>query len=156
MSAADQRTDRIKDRIAASQARLDRESEDLPALPRRQPLPDAYPPEDYRSLAAEYPWLAMAAGLGIGLLVGALLPKGAGGKVGRRVMGAATVAAELGLAFSKQASDKAQDAGREGLEQIEERTAPLRQRAARAGGEARDRGVQLAGEAIKLAARLRK
>ena len=156
MSAADQRSNRIKDRIAASQARLDRESEDFPALPRRKPLPDAYPPEDYRSLAAEYPWLAMAAGLGIGMLAGALLPKGAGGKAGRRVMGVATVAAELGLAFSKQARDRAQEAGREGLEQIEERTAPLLSRAARAGGEARSRGVRLAGEAIKLAARLRK
>lgn len=156
MSAADQRSNRIKDRIAASQARLDRESEDFPALPRRQPLPDAYPPEDYRSLAAEYPWLAMAAGLGIGMLAGALLPKGAGGKAGRRVMGVATVVAELGLAFSKQARDRAQEAGREGLEQIEERTASLRGRATRAGGEARNQGARLAGEAIKLVSRLRK
>ena len=92
MSAADQRSSRIKDRIAASQARLERESEDLPALPQRQRLPDAYPPEDYRSLAAEYPWLAMAAGLGLGLLAGALLPKKAGGKMGRRILGAATAA----------------------------------------------------------------
>lgn len=156
MSAADQRSDRIKERIAASQARLARESSDLPALPRRQPLPDAYPPEDYRSLAGEYPWLAMATGMGIGLLAGALLPKGAGGKVGRRVMGAATVAAELGLALSRQARDRAQEAARDGLEQIEERTAPLRQRAARAGGDARSKGFRLAGEAIKFAARLRK
>ncbi|MGB7655824.1 MAG: hypothetical protein WBL74_10125 [Novosphingobium sp.] len=155
MSAADQRSNRIKERIAASQARLDRDSDDLRALPRRQPLPDAYPPEDYRSLAAEYPWLAMAAGLGIGMLAGALMPKGAGGKMGRRAMGAATVAAELGLAFSKQARDRAQETGREGLEQIGERTAPLRSRAARAGVDARSKGVRLAGEAIKLAARLR-
>lgn len=156
MSAADQRSNRIKERIAASQARLDRESHELPTIPRRQPLPDAYPPEDYRSLAAEYPWLAMAAGMGIGMLAGALLPKGAGSKVGRRVIGAASVAAELGLAFSKQARDRAQEVGREGLEQIDERTAPLRQRAARAGGDARTKSVRLASQAIRLAARLRK
>ena len=156
MSAADQRSSRIKDRIAASQARLDRESEDMPALPQRQRLPDAYPPEDYRGLAAEYPWLAMAAGLGLGLLAGALLPKKAGGKMGRRMLGAATAAAELGLAFSKQARDRASEAGRDGLEQIEQHTAPLRKSAARAGGQARNQGVRLAGEAMKLAARLRK
>ena len=156
MSEADDRRDRIKQRIAASQARLDRESADLPALPRRDPLPDRYPPEDYRSLAAEYPVLTVAAGLGLGLLIGALVPKGIGGKFGRRAFTVATAAAELGLLLSKQAREKVDDAGREGLAQLDERTAPLRQRAARAGGAARSQGARLAGEAIKLAARLRK
>ena len=155
MSEADDRRDRIKQRIAASQARLDRESADLHALPRRDPLPDRYPPEDYRSLAAEYPVLTVAAGLGLGLLIGALVPKGIGGKFGRRAFTVATAAAELGLLRSKQAREKVDDAGREGLAQLDERTAPLRQRAARAGGAARSQGARLAGE-IKLAARLRK
>ena len=156
MSDTDDRRDRIKQRIAASQARLDRESTDLPALPRRDPLPDRYPPEDYRSLAAEYPVLTVAAGLGLGLLIGALVPKGIGGKLGKRAFAVATAAAELGLVLSKQTRERADDAGREGLAQLEEHTAPLRQRAARAGGAARSQGVRLAGEAIKLAARLRK
>lgn len=156
MSEAEDRRSRIKDRIAASQERLNRESDSLPALPKREPLPDRYPPEDYRSLAAEYPVLTVAAGIGLGLLAGALLPKGAGSKLGRRAIGVASVAAELGLVLSKQARDKAEEAGRESLSQLGERTAPLRKRAARAGGSARSQGVRLAGEAIKLAARLRK
>lgn len=156
MSEAEQRSERIRQRIAASQGRLARESEDLPAIPKRESLPDAYPPESYRSLAAEYPLLTVAAGVGMGLLLGALVPKGVGGKAGRRAMILATAAAELGLALSKQAADKASDAGRDGLAKLDQGTAPLRQRAARAGGSARSNGVRLAGEAIKLAARLRK
>lgn len=156
MSETEQRSERIRQRIAASQGRLERDSESLPAIPRREPLPDAYPPEDFRTLAKEHPMLTVAAGLGLGLLVGALIPKGAGGKAGRRLIGVATVAAELGLAFSKQAADRAGDAGREGLARLDESTAPLRKRAGRAGSAARSKGIELAGEAIKLAAKLRK
>lgn len=156
MSEAEHRSERIRERIAKSQGRLARESEELPAVPRREPLPDAYPPEDFRTLAKEHPLLTLGAGLGLGLLAGALLPKGAGGKAGRRAMGIAVAAAELGLAISKQAADKAGDASREGLARLDQNTAPLRQRAARAGSSARSQGVRLAGEAIRLAARLRK
>lgn len=156
MSETETRRQRIQDRIAASQERLNRESDDLPALPRKEPLPDRYPPEDYRTLAGEYPMLTIAAGVGLGLLVGALVPKGVGGKAGRRVMGAATIAAELGLALSKSAGERAADAGRDGLAELGERTAPLRRGASRAGSQARSQGLRIAGEAIKLAARLRK
>ena len=68
MSDADTKRDRIKAKVAASQERLTRDSEFLPAVPQRKNLPDAYPPEDYRSLAAEYPLLTVAAGLGLGML----------------------------------------------------------------------------------------
>jgi ElaB/YqjD/DUF883 family membrane-anchored ribosome-binding protein len=149
MSDADARRARIKDRIADSQERMRRGSVNPPAVPKRETLPDAYPPEDYRSLAREYPWLTVAAGAGLGLLAGALLPKRLGGKLGKRALGAATVAAELGLALSRQASDAAG-----------EKTAPLRQRAGRAAGSARSgarsAGASLAREAIRLVARVRK
>lgn len=156
MNDADARRARIKDRIAASQERMRRDSVKLPPVPRRDPLPDAYPPEDYRSLAREYPWLTVAAGAGLGLLAGALLPRRAGSKLGKRALGVATVAAEIGLALSRQAGTKAS----EGLSRIEESSAPLRQRAGRAAGSARSgarsAGATLAREAIRLAARVRK
>lgn len=156
MDDADARRARIKDRIAASQDRMRRSSVNLPAVPKRETLPDAYPPEDYRSLAREYPWLTMAAGAGLGLLAGALMPKRAGAKLGKRALGVATLAAELSLALSRQAGSKAA----EGLSQLDESTAPLRQRAGRAAGSARSgarsAGVTLAREAIRLAARVRK
>lgn len=149
MTEADARRDKINQRIAASQERMRRASVNLPAVPVRETLPDAYPPEDYRSLAAEYPWLTMAAGAGLGLLAGALLPKRAGGKLGKRAVGMATVAAELGLALSRRAGDAA-----------DEKTAPLRAGAGRAAGSARtgarSAGATIAREAIRLAARVRK
>lgn len=156
MSDAESRRAKINERIAASQERMRRGSVNVPAVPKREALPDAYPPEDYRSLAREYPWLTVAAGAGLGLLAGALLPKKAGSKLGKRALGVATVAAELGLALSRQAGSKAAD----GLSRIEESSAPLRQRAGRAAGTARSgarsAGVTIAREAIRLAARVRK
>ena len=156
MSKTDPRRDRIAKRIAASQERLQRDGDKVPAKARRDPLPDAWPPENYRSLAKEYPWLAMAAGLGVGVLVAALLPRNAVSKAGRRAMAAATVAAELGLAFSKQARDVAEEAAQDGLTMIDDTTAPLRQRAVSATKSTRSRGRRLAGEAMKIAGRLRK
>lgn len=79
-------------------------------------LPDASPPEDYRSLAAEYPWLAMAAGAGLGLLAGALLPKRAGRRLGQRALGLAFAAGEVGLALSAKARSGTGAAGKSGLD----------------------------------------
>ena len=151
MSKTEPRQDRIAKRITASQERLQRNSKTTPPKKRRDPLPDAWPPENYRTLAKEYPWLAMAAGLGVGVLVAALLPRNVLSKAGRRAMGAATVAAELGLAYSKQARDAAGEAAHDGLVIIDETTAPLRQRATNAGKTARSSGMRLAREAIKFA-----
>lgn len=156
MTKSDQRRDRVATRISASQDRLKRDSDARPAPVRRDPLPDVSPPENYRGLAREYPWLAMAAGLGAGVLIAALLPRNVVGKAGRRALGAATVAAELGLAMSKQARHAAGDAAHDGLEKLTETTAPLRQRATSAGKSARSQGLRLAGEAMKLATRLRR
>lgn len=160
MSDADTKRDRIKAKVAASQERLTRDSEFLPAVPQRKNLPDAYPPEDYRSLATEYPLLTVAAGLGLGMLVGALVPKSAGGKLGKRAAMLATVAGEIGLALSKQARDAAVEAGNEGLARANHASAPLRRRAVRiagsAGTGARSAGLIVAKEALKLATRVRK
>ncbi len=160
MSEADEKRDRIRSRIEASQERLHRESEQLPAIPSRRAPADAYPPEDWRGLASEHPWLVVAAGAGVGLLVGALLPKRAGSKTTSRALSLAAAGAELAIAFSRNAREAASDGAREGLDRIEEGTAPLRRRAGQVAGNAsrsaRSTGVRIAGEAIKLANRLRK
>lgn len=146
MSSIEPRQERIAAKIAASQERLDRYGSKRPALPAK----DAYPPEDYRSLLAEYPWLAVAAGTGLGLLAGALVPKKAsGGGFGKRALGLAVAAGELGLALSKQVGERAGEAGREGLSRAKEGTAQVRTTA-------RSTGATIAREAIKLAERVRK
>jgi hypothetical protein len=147
VSEAQARTDRIADKIAASQSRLDRDSPALPASP--IPPRDAYPPEDYRSLAAEYPWLTVAAGLGLGLLAGALVPKRAGSKLGQRALSLAVMAGELGLALSRQAGERASVASKEGLTRARQGTTQIR-------SGARSTGATIAREAIRLAARVRK
>ena len=59
MSSLDPRQERIAAKIAASQERLDGRITPRPALPTK----DAHPPEDYHTLIAEYPWLAVGLGL---------------------------------------------------------------------------------------------
>lgn len=155
MSEPESPRERIRKKVAASTARLKRDSQELPAVPERTVLPDAYPPESYRTLAGEYPWLTVAAGLGAGLIVGALVPKAVGGKLGKRAVAAASLAAELGLALSRRAGSEVEERGRDGLRRVSEAAAPLRQRAARGTRSARETGLVLAREALKLAARRR-
>lgn len=160
MSETDEKRDRIRTRIEESQERLSRDSSALPALPVRRAPADAYPPEDWRGLANEHPWLLVAAGAGIGLLAGALLPKRAGSKTASRALGLAAAGAELAIALSRNAREAASDGAREGLTRLDDSTAPLRRRAGEMAGSAsrnaRSTGARLAGEAVKLAARLRK
>ena len=152
MTDAKTRSDRIRDKIDSSDAQLKADGHASSAQ-----LPDAYPPESYRSLAGEYPWLAVAAGAGAGLLIGALLPRRFGGKLGRRALAAATVAAELGLAYSRQARASASDAASDGLDFASEKTAPLRANARRmagsAGSQMRGAGLAIMREAADLATR---
>lgn len=163
MSDDDARRERIKSRIAASQARLDRNA---PA-PARRSLPDASPPEDYRSLALEYPWLTLAAALGGGMLIGALLPRGIGRKLGRSAMSAAMAGSELAIELGRHAGRLAEEGGREGLsrltqmsETISESGSELSQRAARASSDAaaslRTAGASTMRKAIGLASRARR
>lgn len=157
MSEIEAKRSRIKEKIAASQARLRGEGDTVP--PKRHSFPDADPPEDYRSLAGEYPWLTVAAGLGAGLLIGALLPKSAASKFGKRAAGFAAVAGELALAFSKRASEAAQDNAALLGHQIEDGTAEFRGKArrtaGRAAGSARSAGQVVVREALKLTNRVR-
>lgn len=157
MSEADQRRERISAKIAAAQERLKRDGEAAATpAPQRAQLPDAYPPESYRSLATEYPWLALAAGAGVGLLVGALLPRRFGGRLGQRALGAAMLAGELGLALGKRAGEVADEAGREGLQRANDSTATARQRATQGADKARRTALALTREAIALTMRARK
>ena len=79
MTEEDTRRTRIQAKIAASQERLRRDGPPSPAR-----LADDTPPEKFTSLLADYPGLTIAAGLGLGLLAGALLPKSAGSKLAKR------------------------------------------------------------------------
>jgi len=160
VSEADEKRERIRGRIAASEERLQRESSQLPALPHQPARKEEQRPETIRALLRDHPLLVLAAGAGAGLVLGSLLPKRAGSKVSARALGLAATGAELALAFSRNARNAAEESAREGLHRLDEGTAPLRRNASRAVGQAgrnaRSTGVKLASEAIRLATRLRK
>ena len=136
-------------------------------------LPDASPPEGLRGLVEDYPGLAIVAGIGVGVLVAALLPRNAGRKLAKGSAVLATAATELGLALGKQAlekagegrellGDKASDAGRVAGDAGRKAAAAARdagtsaQRLAEdASNTARDLGLALARKAVDAASRLR-
>ncbi len=164
MSKTDARRARINDKIAASQARLQRDAEPTEIA---RPLRDAYPPEHVSTLAGQYPLLTLAAGALAGVALGALLPRTFGRKFSRRAVTIITIAGELGLAASRRARDSAAEAGRHGTarlgelgDSIGEGSGELRRTAGRVAGSvvggARSTGMVLAREAIKLAARARR
>lgn len=160
MTQPDKKHERIQSRIANSQDQLDREDHQLAAIPSAIHDTATNAPGKLASMAKDHPWLVMAAGTGLGLLVGALLPRRAGSKGASRALGLAAAGAELAMAFSRNARDAASEGAREGLHRIEEGSAPLRRRAGEVAGSAsrgaRTTGARLAGEAVKLAARLRR
>jgi ElaB/YqjD/DUF883 family membrane-anchored ribosome-binding protein len=81
-------------------------------------LPDRSPPDQVTELIKEYPGLVVAAGLGLGLLVGALLPRSPGRKLMRGSAVLATALGEIGYSIGKQALTKASDAASEGRERL--------------------------------------
>lgn len=85
-----------------------------------QRLPEGEPPEGVAGLIADYPGLAIAAGIGVGLLAGALLPRSAGRKLARGAVFLASAGGEIGLALGKQALQAADDATRESREKLSE------------------------------------
>lgn len=166
MSDTDAKRSRIKTKIAASQDRLKRDG--TAATPRKvTPLPDAYPPEKFSTLAGEYPFLTVAGGIAAGFLIASLLPRSFGRLISKRAVAVATIATELGALYGKQALDAASKAASEARgkigelgEVIDDTTAETRQRAARAAshaaGNARSAGMTLARGAVRLAARARR
>lgn len=166
MSDTQAKRTRIKSKIAASQARLDRSAP--AAKPRKAaPLPDAYPPDRFSTLAGEYPFLVMAGGIAAGILIAALVPRAVASKVAKRAGVLAAVAGEFGMAYSKHALDKAGEAGRDAREKvgewgeaIDDNTADARERAAKAArsaaGTARSTGLALARNAVRLATKARR
>lgn len=131
---------------------------DLTVTTSARRLPEGEPPEGVSGLVADYPGLAIAAGLGIGLLAGALLPRSTGRKLARGAVFLASTGGELGLAFGKQALQAADEATRDGREKLSEtasevatavadRATELGHKAADAGRNAGARAQRLAGDA---------
>lgn len=106
---------------------------------------------DVIEFARRNPGLAVAAGIGVGILASALLPKNAAGKLARGAAALAAVAGEAGLVLGEQARDAAREGGHKakGLStDLAESAEVLARRASRAaagaGHDVRKAGARLA------------
>jgi hypothetical protein len=105
--------DELRAEVEKAEARLD-EPAGLKSLS------DRSPPEKISDLIREHPGLAIAAGLGLGLLVSVLVPKGPGRKLLRRGGLVASAAADMALVLGRQALARAGEATEEGRERLGE------------------------------------
>lgn len=146
----------LKEKIAASEAELNTEATSAAQHESSS---------SSRALAfvSDHPGLIVAGGLAAGLLAGALLPKAARRSVTGRAAALAAAASEIGLAFGKQALEKAEGAGKEGRARLHdwgdtlgEKAGDARRKAEDASTYLRDAGLILAKKAIELAATARR
>lgn len=107
-------TDTIKDplekRIETAQQRNGRRLAEQAARAR----------DNMAGFVGSHPFASLAAAVGAGMVLGVFFPRAAGAKLGRKAGTIATLAAELGLAYSRNALKSAQQAGHAGREQLEE------------------------------------
>jgi hypothetical protein len=119
-------------------------------------VPDRDPPETYTDLARDYPIALIGGGVVIGLLAGALLPRGIGRKVGKGILTGALMAGELGRSYSAQAKERLGDVNSDGRERVVELGARAQAGTRKAASTSRDLGIRAAREAIKMVGKLRR
>ncbi len=134
------------------------------SLPAVQTAPDdGNPPESVGELMRGHPGLVIGGGLAIGLLVGALLPRGTARKLARGAIATAAISGEASRAFAKQASAGVRNAAHEASSQfhtLEDSAGKgakrLRSGAASAAGSATSAGLDMTRAALRLLANLRR
>ncbi len=118
MTVSDEKRKRIREKIAASQERLEkqavaeRESENEYAAKARELGNSA------RSFAKEHPVLTVAGGLAAGALIAALLKPQTARALGKKALAFGAVAAEGAMLYGNRALDTAGDAGSEAKHRI--------------------------------------
>ncbi|MEO1920644.1 MAG: hypothetical protein COW16_03335 [Sphingomonadales bacterium CG12_big_fil_rev_8_21_14_0_65_65_10] len=120
MTVSDEKRKRIREKIAASQERLEKE-----ALAERQSDTDygAKARElgnDAKGFAKQHPVLTVAGGLAAGVLIAALLKPKTARALGKRALSWGALAAEGALLYGNRALDSAGEAGAEAKDRIGE------------------------------------
>lgn len=121
------------------------------------------PPEGLRALVADYPFAMLLGGAALGILAGALLPRGArrvaGSKLSRRATALAGIAAEVGLAYGKRALVAAAETAGDAREKAGEIGETVGESASgyshKVAGAAREAANTIGRQAIKLRSHLR-
>lgn len=153
---SDDRTDRIRNKIAASQARS---SGKAPSRKRPSPGKDrAAPGNLFEQTLDRHPLALLAGSIVIGAVAAALVPRSVGGKLGSRLRGAAALALELGALYGSKTLDTVAQGARDGREKlgdlgetVADQGADARRRASEFGAQAGKRAIELAGVAARNA-----
>jgi hypothetical protein len=159
---SDEKADRIRKKISASQARSRGEGTARKANPKAEAKPRTPRRKDDRSLfdkaLDDHPLALLAGSVVLGAIAASLLPASWGRKLGRRALGLAAVAGELGAAYGHKAWDAASDGARAGQEKLgdlgetlSDTGAGARRKAVELGALAGKRAVELAEQAARTA-----
>lgn len=122
--------------------------------------------EGVGELIRKHPAAFIAGGIILGIVAGALLPRGTGRRLAKGATAAAVAAGQAGLHFSQHARETAEDLTREGRDALERNAQAAQRRAteladsargtsSRLAGNARETGSRLVEQAVELASRVR-
>jgi len=100
-----------------------------------------------------HPAAFIAGGILIGVVAGALLPRGTGRRLAKGATAAAIAAGQVGLQLSHQARETAEELTREGRDALERNASAAQRRATELASNARETGSKLVEQAVELASR---
>ena len=154
---SDNKAERIRSKISASQARS--RGDAAPRKAKKASSRRASGETTFIEKAiADHPLALLAGSMVLGVIAASLLPRSWGGKLGSRMLGLATIAAELGAAYGSKAWGAAAEGARAGQDKLEDlgetladQSSDARRRAVELGTLAGKRAIELAGVAAKNA-----
>ena len=154
---SDEKAERIRTKISASQARA--RGDAAPRKAKSAPRKRASGETGFVEKAlADHPLALLAGSMVLGVIAASLLPRSWGSKLGSRMLGLATVAGELGAVYGSKALSAAADGARTGQDKLEDlgevladQGSDARRRAIELGTMAGKRAIELAGVAARNA-----
>jgi hypothetical protein len=158
---SDEKAERIRSKISASQARTRGEGTPRKAKPKTAAT-RSKPEQAERSIVEkaleDHPLALMAGGVVLGAIAASLIPASWSRKLGSRVLGLAAVAGEMGALYGGKALEAASEGARAGQDKLEdiggtlaEQGSDARRKAAELGSLAAKRALEIAESAARNA-----
>lgn len=119
------------------------------------PVEDTTEQEGFGEIIRKNPAAFIAGGILLGVIAGALLPRGTGRRLAKTATAAAVAAGQAGLHLSQHARETAEDLTREGRDALERNASAAQRRATELAGNARETGSRLVDQAVEFASRVR-
>ena len=149
-SADSDRTDRIRKKISASQARS--RGKAAPRRAKPKPRPAKRDGANFFDKALDdHPLALLAGSMVLGAIAASLIPASLGRKLGSRMLGLAAVAGELGALYGNKAWGAAAEGARVGQDKLEDLGETLADQSADARRRAADLGTRAGKRAFELA-----